>query len=164
MAAKRTKGSDGGRREIARNRRATYDYEITDRFEAGVVLQGSEVKALRERGAAIGDAYVQIIGGEAWLVGVHVPEYAPASINGHEPTRSRKLLLHRREIDRLHADVARKGLSLVLMALYFNRDGRVKAQIGLGRGKTRHDKRQAIRAREDRREADRAMKAARRTG
>ena len=163
MGKKRSK-KEPERREIARNRRATYDYEIVEKIEAGMVLHGSEVKALRERGAAIGDAYVQMIHDEAWLVGVHIPEYAPASLNGHEPTRSRKLLLHRREIDRLASDIARRGLSLVLMSLYFNRDGRVKAQIGLGRGKSRHDKRQTIRAREDRREADRAMKAARRTG
>ena len=102
------------------------------------------------------------MGGEAWLVGLHIPEYAPAAMNGHEPTRTRKLLLHRREIDRLEAETTQKGLSVVLMSLYFNPEGRVKAQLGLGRGKTRQDKRQTIREREDRREADRAMKAARR--
>jgi SsrA-binding protein len=161
MAKKRKKASDG-RREIARSRRATFDYEIVERLEAGVALVGSEVKALRERGAALGDAYVQFMGGEAWLVGLHIPEYAPAAMNGHEPTRTRKLLLHRREIDRLEAETTQKGLSVVLMSLYFNPEGRVKAQLGLGRGKTRQDKRQTIREREDRREADRAMKAARR--
>jgi SsrA-binding protein len=160
MAKKRKKSTSPGR-DIARNRRATFDYEILDRLEAGIVLIGSEVKALRERGAAIGDAYVQFMGGEAWLIGLHIPEYAPASMSGHEPDRTRKLLLHRREIERLQEGVTQKGLSLVLMSLYFNADGRVKAQIGLGRGKTRHDKRQSIREREDRREADRAMKGAR---
>jgi SsrA-binding protein len=162
MAKKRKKTRDSPGRDIARNRRATYDYEILDRLEAGLVLLGSEVKALRERGAAIGDAYVQFIGGEAWLVGLHIPEYAPAAMNGHDPDRTRKLLLHRREIERLEEAVAQKSLSVVLISLYFTAEGRVKAQLGLGRGKTRHDKRQSIREREDRREADRAMKAARR--
>ena len=159
---KRKKQSPG--RDIARNRRATYDYEILERLEAGLVLTGSEVKALRERGAAIGDAYVRFMRGEAWLVGLHIPEYAPASINGHEADRTRKLLLHRREIARLDEEVNQKSLTVVLMSLYFNAEGRVKAQIGLGRGKARQDKRQSIREREDRREADRAMKAARRAG
>jgi len=160
--AKRSKKKHTPGRDIARNRRATFDFEILERFEAGIVLQGSEVKALRERGASIGDAYVQFMHGEAWLIGLHIPEYAPASMNGHEADRTRKLLLHRREIQRLQAEVAQKNLSVVLMSLYFNAEGRVKAKIGLGRGKTRHDKRHTIREREDRREADRAMKAARR--
>ncbi|MDH3725199.1 MAG: SsrA-binding protein SmpB [Thermoleophilia bacterium] len=160
--AKKRKKSDSPGRDIARNRRATFDYEILDRFEAGIVLLGSEVKALREHGAAISDAYVQFIGDEAWLVGLHIPEYAPASINAHEPDRTRKLLLHRREIERLQQAVAQKSLAVVLISLYFNADGRVKARLGLGRGKTQYDKRQSLREREDRREADRAMKAARR--
>jgi len=157
---KKGKKSDSAGRDIARNRRATFDYEIGERFEAGVVLTGSEVKALRERGAALGDAYVQFMGGEAWLIGVHIPEYAPAAANGHDPMRTRKLLLHRKEIDKLGEGATQRGLTAVLMSLYFNKDGRVKAQIGLGKGKTRHDKRDAIREREDRREADRAMKSA----
>ncbi|MDH3228090.1 MAG: SsrA-binding protein, partial [Thermoleophilia bacterium] len=104
----------------------------------------------------------QFIGDEAWLVGLHIPEYAPASINAHEPDRTRKLLLHRREIERVQQAVAQKSLAVVLISLYFNADGRVKARLGLGRGKTQYDKRQSLREREDRREADRAMKAARR--
>jgi SsrA-binding protein len=160
--AKKSKRYDSPGRDIARNRRAKFDYEIIDRFEAGLVLLGSEVKALRERGASIGDAYVVFKDGEAWLLGLHIPEYAPASRAGHEADRTRKLLLHRREIERLETEVNQKSLSVVLMSLYFNEQGRVKAQIGLGRGKTRYDKRQTIREREDRRESDRAMKAARR--
>lgn len=160
MAKKGKKRSKTAGRDIARNRRATFDYEIVDRVEAGVVLTGSEVKALRERGASLGDAYVQFMRGEAWLIGVHIPEYAPAAANGHDPMRTRKLLLHRKEIDKLGEGATQKGLTAVLMSLYFNEDGRVKAQIGLGKGKSTYDKRNTIRAREDRREADRAMKSA----
>jgi SsrA-binding protein len=154
-------GGDGRFRDIARNRRAFHEYEIVERLEAGLVLEGSEVKGLRGRGASIGDAYVQIRKGEAWLIGAHIPEYAEAGGRGHEPTRTRKLLLHRREIERVAADLNQNGLSLVPLRLYF-KDGRAKAELGLGRGRARHDKRRAIAERDARREAERAMKAARR--
>jgi len=156
MAMKR--GSGPPPRDIARNRRALYDYEITERLEAGLVLLGSEVKSLREGAATIAEAYVVVRGGEAWLVGAHIAEY-PNAPEGHDPGRTRKLLLHRREIEGLAADLSQKGLSVVPLRLYFS-DGRAKLELGIGRGRTRHDKRQAIREREDRREADRAMKAA----
>jgi len=162
MAAK--KRSENGPpqegRDLAQNRRARFEYDIVERYEAGIVLLGSEVKALRERGATIQDAYVQIRGGEAWLIGGHIPEYPPA-IEPHDPTRTRKLLLHRREIAEIDEALSQKGLAVVPLRLYF-RDGRAKLELALGRGRALHDKRRAIREREDRREADRAIKAARR--
>jgi SsrA-binding protein len=148
-------------RDVARNRRALHEYEILDRLEAGIVLQGTEVKGLRERGATITDAYVQIRGGEAWLVGAHISEYDNAGRFSHDPRRTRKLLLHKREIERLAQALSEKGLSLVPLRLYFT-EGRAKLELGLGRGKTLYDKRRTIAERDARREADRAMKAVRR--
>ena len=157
MATKNRKTGAGERfKDVARNRRALHEYEITDRVEAGLVLQGSEVKGLRERGATITDAYVQIRGGEAWLVGAHNAGYG-----GHDPGRTRKLLLHRREIERLASALAEKGLSLVPLRLYFS-GGRAKIELGLGRGKTLYDTRRTMAERDAKREADRAIKAARR--
>lgn len=152
------KGKDDDRfRDIARNRRATFEYEILERLEAGIVLVGTEVKGLRERGASIADAYVVIRDGEAWLIGATIQEYANAGYSRHDPQRSRKLLLHRREIERLRAQLQEKGLTLVPMRMYFH-EGRAKLEIGLGRGKTLHDKRRGVVEREARREVARAMK------
>jgi SsrA-binding protein len=156
MAKKRRPGPP--QRDIARNRRALFDYEIVERLEAGLVLLGSEVKALREGGATIAEAYVVVRAGEAWLIGAHIADY-PNAPEGHDPGRTRKLLLHRREIERLSSDLAQKGLAVVPLRLYF-KDGRAKLELGVGRGRAHHDKRHAIREREDRREAERAMKAA----
>ena len=161
-----TRKKRGGRvnerfRDVARNRRAFHEYEILDRLEAGIVLQGTEVKGLRERGATITDAYVQIRGGEAWLVGAHISEYDNAGGAGHDPRQTRKLLLHKREIERLAQALGEKGLSLVPLRLYF-KEGRAKLELGLGRGKTLYDKRRTIAERDARREADRAVKAVRR--
>lgn len=162
MATKRRTGTVDERfRDIAQNRRALHEYQITERLEAGLVLQGSEVKGLRERGATISDAYVQIRNGEAWLVGAHIAEYENAGYGGHDPRRTRKLLLHRREIERLAAALAEKGLALVPLRLYFS-EGRAKIELGLGRGKTLYDKRRTIAERDARREAERAVKAVRR--
>ena len=162
MASKKDqKGDDDRFRDVARNRRAFFEYEIVERIEAGMVLTGSEVKGLRGRGATIADAYVQIRQGEAWLVGAHISEFEQAGVMGHDPRRTRKLLLHRREIERLASALAEKGLSLVPLRIYF-KDGRAKTELGLGRGKAMHDKRRAIAERDARREADRAMKAVRR--
>lgn len=144
-------------RDIARNRRATFEYEILERIEAGIVLVGTEVKGIRERGASIADAYVIIKDGEAWLIGATIQEYANAGYARHDPQRSRKLLLHRREIDRLQSRLAEKGLTLVPLRMYFS-EGRAKLEIGLGRGKTLHDKRRTVVERESRREVARAMK------
>ncbi len=159
-AKRKRRGAPQDGRDLAQNRRARFEYDIVERFEAGLVLLGSEVKALRERGGTIQDAYVQVRRGEAWLVGAHIPQYPPA-VEPHDPTRTRKLLLHRREIEQIDEALTRKGLAVVPLRLYF-KDGRAKMEIALGRGRTLHDKRRAIRDREDRREADRAMKAARR--
>jgi len=163
MAARKKKGGgvDERFRDVARNRRALHEYEILDRLEAGIVLQGTEVKGLRERGATITDAYVQIRSGEAWLINAHISEYDNAGGGGHDPRRTRKLLLHKREIDRLASELGEKGLSLVPLRLYFS-DGRAKLELGLGRGRTLYDKRRAIAERDARREADRAVKAVRR--
>jgi SsrA-binding protein len=148
-------------RDVARNRRALHEYEILDRLEAGIVLQGTEVKGLRERGATITDAYVQIRDGEAWLVGAHISEYDNAGYGGHDPRRTRKLLLHKHEIRRLGSALAEKGLALIPLRLYFS-EGRAKLELGLGRGKSLYDKRRTIAERDARREADRAIKAVRR--
>jgi SsrA-binding protein len=162
MATKgKSRARDERYRDIAQNRRALHEYQITERIEAGLVLQGSEVKGLRERGATISDAYVQIRDGEAWLVGAHFADYENAGYAGHDPRRTRKLLLHRREIERLASALAEKGLALVPLRLYF-KEGRAKLELGLGRGKTLYDKRRTIAERDARREADRAMKAVRR--
>lgn len=162
MAAKKRKGERDERfRDIAQNRRALHEYQILERVEAGLVLQGSEVKGLRERGATISDAYVQIRDGEAYLIGAHVADYANASYAGHDPLRTRKLLLHRREIERLASQLAERGLALIPLRMYF-KEGRAKIELGLGRGKTLYDKRRTIAERDARREADRAIKAARR--
>lgn len=144
-------------RDIARNRRATFEYEILDRYEAGLVLTGTEIKGIRERGASIADAYVIIKDGEAWLIGATIQEYANAGYSRHDPQRTRKLLLHRREIDRLGQRLAEKGLTLVPIRMYF-KEGRAKLEIGLGRGKTLHDKRRTVVERDSRRELARAMK------
>ncbi|HMM49336.1 MAG TPA: SsrA-binding protein SmpB [Miltoncostaeaceae bacterium] len=148
-------------RDIARNRRATHEYEILERYEAGLALEGTEVKGLRERGATIRDAYVQIRDGEAWLVGAHIADYINSGQAGHDVMRTRKLLLHRREIEKLARAVAEKGLTIVPLRMYFSK-GLAKLEIGVGRGKSTYDKRRAIAERDAQRDAERAMRAARR--
>jgi SsrA-binding protein len=143
-------------RDISVNRRAFHDYHIDERWEAGLVLTGSEVKSLREGRANLQDAYARFFGDELFLVGAHISPYAPAAEQGHEPTRARKLLLHRREIDKLQSKIQEKGLTLIPLRLYWSK-GRAKAELGLGRGKKLHDKRAAIKERTERREIDRAM-------
>lgn len=143
------------RKVVASNRRARHDYEIVDTIEAGLVLEGSEVKSLRAGNANLKDAFAMMRGRELWLENVHIAPYKFAREGGHDPERSRKLLLHRREIDRLAGTMAEKGLTLVPLALYF-RDGRAKVELALARGRRSYDKRQAIREREERREMDRA--------
>lgn len=145
-------------RNIAENRRARREYEVLERLEVGLVLTGSEVKSLRNGKANIAEAYVRFDDGEAWLVEAHVPQYPQAGPhNNHEPKRSRKLLLKRSEIDRLSRKVAEKGLSIVPLHLYF-KGSWVKLEIGLGRGRKLHDKREMLKERTDRREAERAIR------
>jgi SsrA-binding protein len=142
---------------IATNRKAFHDYFIEDRAEAGLVLMGTEVKSLREGGAQLKDSYVQFRGGEAFLIGAHISPYGSGSWTNHTPERDRKLLLHRREIDRWAGAVATRGVSCVPLSVYF-KGSKVKAEIALVKGKKLHDKRASLREREQRREADRAMR------
>lgn len=144
-------------RDIAVNRRARHEFHIEETFEAGLVLLGSEIKALRAGKASLRDSYGRIEGDEVWLWNAHISPYAPASQFGHEPTRARKLLLHRAEIARLTGKVKERGLTLVPLRLYF-KNGRAKVELALARGKKQHDKRAAIKEREVRREMDRAMR------
>ena len=150
------RSEDRQERNIAVNRRARHDYAIEERIEAGLVLSGSEVKSLREGKANLKDSHVRIERGEAWLWNMHISPYGPASAFGHEPTRTRKLLLHRREITRLAGKVKERGLALIPLRLYF-RDGRAKVEVALARGKKLHDKRAALRERQVKREVDRAL-------
>jgi SsrA-binding protein len=154
---------DGGRKLIATNRRARFDYELLDRFEAGLVLLGPEVKSLRAGRANLTDAYATVRKGELWLVSAHISPYEQAGRENTEPRRDRKLLMHRNEIARLRSKINEKGLTLVPVSLYW-KDGRAKCELALARGKRRHDKRQTIRQREEKREVDRALKGARRRG
>jgi SsrA-binding protein len=143
--------------DVATNRQASHRFDLIDRLEAGMALAGTEVKALRSGGAQLKDGYASIRNGELWLHNVHIPPYAPASRDNHEPERDRKLLAHRREIDRLVGRIQERGLTLVPTRIYF-RDGRAKVEIAVARGKDRFDKREAIRERETRRDMDRALR------
>lgn len=145
-----------GRKVVATNRRARHDYHIDATYEAGLVLTGTEVKALRMGRATLTDGYVAIDHGEAWLEAVHIPEYHQGTWTNHAPRRKRKLLLHREQIDKLAGKVRDKGVTIVPLQLYFS-DGRAKVEIALARGKKEYDKRHALRERQDRREAERAM-------
>src|SRR5579862_4673581 len=145
---------------ITDNRRARHDYELLERFEAGVVLTGTEVKSLRSGRATLGQAYADVRDGEAWLHGAEIATYDQGNRMNHEPLRSRKLLLHRREIDRLYGQVREKGLTLVPTRLYF-KDGRVKIELALARGKDVRDKRRSVVDRDAKRQIERALKARR---
>ena len=145
---------------ITDNRRARHDYELLERFEAGVVLTGTEVKSLRSGRATLGQAYADVRDGEAWLHGAEIATYDQGNRMNHEPLRSRKLLLHRREIDRLYGQVREKGLTLVPTRLYF-KDGRVKVELALARGKDVRDKRRTMVDRDAKRQIERALKARR---
>ncbi len=142
--------------DVATNRQASYRYHLLDKLEAGMVLTGTEVKSLRGGKAQIKDGYVALSDGELWMHNVHIPPYAPASLENHEPERPRKLLAHRAEIDRLRAKVAERGFTLVPTRIYFS-DGRAKVEVALARGKDVGDKRQTIKERDIRRDMDRAM-------
>jgi SsrA-binding protein len=142
---------------IAKNRRARHDYAILDTFEAGLVLTGSEVKSLREGKANLSDAYGIVRNGEIFIINLHISVYERASYNNHEPTRTRKLLLHKREIGRLIGAIERQGLTLIPLELYFKR-GIAKVAIALGKGKKQHDKREDAKARDADREIARAVR------
>jgi SsrA-binding protein len=145
------------RKLIAENRRARRDYEFLERIEAGVVLTGSEVKSARDGKVQLGQAYADVRDGEAWLVGASIAEYPQGGAFGHSPDRERKLLLHRSEIDSLYGKVREKGLTLVPTRMYF-KDGRVKVELALARGRERADKRRVIADRDAQRQIERALK------
>ncbi|MFD8462261.1 SsrA-binding protein SmpB [Streptomyces antimycoticus] len=150
-----------GRKLIAQNKKARHDYHIMDTYECGLVLTGTEVKSLRQGRASLVDGFAQLDGGEAWLHNVHIPEYSQGTWTNHSARRRRKLLLHRAEIDKLIGKTQETGHTLVPLALYF-KDGRAKVEIALAKGKKEYDKRQTLREKQDRRESERAMSAARR--
>lgn len=145
------------KRFAAQNRKARHDYFIDDKVEAGLVLTGTEVKSLRGGRASMSDAYASEDKGEIWLWNLHIPEYAPAQRFNHEPKRARKLLLHKKEINRLLGRIQREGYTLIPLSIYFNDRGRAKCELGLARGKKAHDKREAIKERDWNREKRRVL-------
>lgn len=145
-----------GTKLIASNKKARRDYHILDTFEAGLSLLGTEVKSLREGRASLAEAYARLKGDEIWLVGAHIPEYSHGNTQNHEPTRARKLLLHRREIEKLRGKISEKGLTLVPLRLYW-KAGKAKLQLALAVGKREYDRRDAVQKREAQREIDRAL-------
>jgi SsrA-binding protein len=149
--------SEQGTKVIARNRRARHEYHIEDVFEAGLVLTGTEVKSLRAGRASLAEGFAQISDHEAWLHNVHIPEYTEGTWTNHEPRRIRKLLLHRREIDKLAAETAERGLTLVPLSLYF-KDGKAKVELALARGKRSYDKRHDLARKDAAREVERALR------
>ena len=152
-----------GRIMVAQNRKARHDYHLGDRFEAGLVLTGTEVKSLRQGRANLSDGYAYIDGGQAYLDAVHIPEYSQGHWTNHSAKRTRKLLLHKDEIIKLSHAVSAGGYTLVPLKLYFS-DGRAKVEIAVAKGKREYEKRQTIREREDKREAERAMRSRNRLG
>jgi SsrA-binding protein len=146
-----------GAGDVASNRYASYRYELIERLECGIVLEGTEVKALRTTGAQLKDGYASMKDGELWLYSVHIPPYAPASRENHDPERPRKLLAHRRELDRLGERVAERGLTLVPTRIYFS-GSNAKVEVALARGKDLYDKRETIRERETKRDMERAVR------
>lgn len=142
---------------IATNRKAHYQYHFDDTYEAGLVLMGSEIKSIRAGRVSLQEGFVLFEDGEAWLVNVHIAQYDPASRQNHEPKRKRKLLLHRRQIDRLHSQAREKGYTVIPTKLYL-KEGRAKVEIALARGKKLYDKREAIAKRDSKRQVDRALK------
>ncbi|MDR3203936.1 MAG: SsrA-binding protein SmpB [Deltaproteobacteria bacterium] len=153
--------NDENLRLICQNKKARFEYELGDRIEAGIVLVGAEVKSLRQGKANLTEAYAKLENGEAWLVGVHITPYINASYNNHNPDRKRKLLLKRKEIKKLIGKIQEKGQSLIPLKLYF-KNGLVKAELALAKGKKLHDKRQAMKEADSKREVSRAMKDYRR--
>ena len=152
-----------GQKVVATNRKARHDYTIEDTFEAGLVLMGTEVKSLRAGRASLVDGYAFIENGEAWLDAVHIPEYTEGTWTNHSPRRKRKLLMHKQEILKLTSKVKEGGFTLIPLSIYFN-DGRAKVELALAKGKKEYDKRQALREKQDTREAARAIRTQNRLG
>nr|WP_250544586.1 SsrA-binding protein SmpB [Canibacter zhuwentaonis] len=152
-----------GEHLVASNKRARHDYHIFDTYEAGLVLTGSEVKSLREGRASLNEAFIFIEYGEAWLESAYIPEYINGTWTNHAPRRKRKLLLHRAQIDKFFIKTRDGGMTIVPLKLYFN-NGRAKVEIALAKGKKEYDKRQTLREKQDKREAERAMRERNRLG
>ncbi|HKG17683.1 MAG TPA: SsrA-binding protein SmpB [Solirubrobacteraceae bacterium] len=159
MAGKRKRKAAPG--DVATNRQASFRYDVLERLECGIVLTGTEVKSLRGGRAQLKDGYASVDDGELWLHNVHIPPYQPAAATNHDPERARKLLVHRRELDRLTGSTQQRGLTLVPLRIYFS-GPHAKVELALARGRERHDKREAIRAREQQREVQRALRDANR--
>lgn len=157
MAAPKKK-ADPEHKRIADNRRARRDYFIDETLEAGLVLQGSEVKSLRQGGVTLNDSYAEVREGEMFLINAHIPEYRQAGRFNHEPKQPRKLLLRKREVERLSGAIQRKGITVVPLDMYFNERGRAKVTLGLARGKRQYDKRQTDKARDWNRQKQRLMR------
>jgi SsrA-binding protein len=153
----KTKGEDESQKIVARNRRARHEFDLIESIEAGIVLTGTEVKSLRNGKASLEEAYAGLDRGEVWLYGCDIPEYLQANRMNHKPKRPRKLLLHRREIDRLVAKASEKGLTLVPLKIYF-KDGMAKVEICVARGRKLYDKREALKKQDARRDIDRALR------
>ncbi|MXO85545.1 SsrA-binding protein SmpB [Altererythrobacter aurantiacus] len=143
---------------VAENRRARFDYAIEDKFEAGLVLQGTEVKSLRAGEASIGESYAEVTEGECWLINANIPEFSHGNRFNHEPKRRRKLLLNEREINKMMGAVERKGMTLVPMSIYFNRQGRAKVELALAKGRKAQDKREYIKDRDWKRDKARLLR------
>jgi SsrA-binding protein len=143
---------------VAENRRARFDFAIEQVFEAGIVLQGTEVKSLRFGEGTIAESYAEVKGNEVWLINSNIPEFSHGNRHNHEPKRPRKLLLSGREINKMYAGVARQGMTLVPLSVYFNSRGRAKVELALAKGKKAHDKRESIKERDWKRDKQRLMK------
>ena len=143
--------------DLAKNRKAFHDYEILDTFEAGLCLKGTEIKSMRSGGTSLQESYVKILKNEIWLIGAHIAPYKFGNVHNHDERRDRKLLMHRREIDRLKATTQEKGLTLVPIAIYLSK-GKAKLKIGLAKGKKSADKRNALKERDEKRRMDRAIR------
>ena len=155
--SKKAAAEDKNERVVADNRKARHNYHVLDTLECGIVLVGSEVKSLRTGGLSLDEAYGRVEGSEVWLVGANIAEYSYSHALNHQPKRRRKLLLHRREINKFAGQACEKGLTLVPLKVYF-KEGRAKVLLGICRGKQRHDKRESLKKRETQREIDRAMR------
>jgi SsrA-binding protein len=143
---------------VAENRRARFEYFLEDFFEAGIALTGTEVKSLRFGEGSIAESYAEVKDGQAWLINANIPEFSHGNRFNHEPKRPRKLLLHEREIEKIHTGVSREGMTLIPMSVYFNGRGRAKVEIALAKGKKLHDKRETIKERDWKRDAARLMR------
>jgi len=143
---------------VAENRKARYEYFLEEFFEAGIALQGTEVKSLRFGEGSIAESYAEVRDGQAWLVNANIPEFSHGNRFNHEPKRPRKLLLHERQVQKLHGAVAREGMTLIPMSIYFNSRGRAKVELALAKGKKTHDKRESIKERDWKREQGRILR------